>query len=64
MSERLLKLPEVLQLTGIGSKSEIDRKESAGNFPKRIRLGYRSIAWSESEINAWVQAIKTARGNE
>lgn len=63
MSERLLKLPEVIQLTGV-SKSEIDRKEKAGKFPKRIRLGYRSIAWAENEINAWIQAVKTARGNE
>lgn len=63
MSERLLKLPEVIQLTGL-SKSGIDRKEKAGGFPKRVRLGHRSIAWAESEINAWVQAVKTARGTE
>ncbi len=64
MTERLLKLPEVIQVTGM-SKSAIARKEKAGEFPKRIKLGARSMAWSETEINAWVQAkIKTARGNE
>lgn len=63
MTERLLKLPEVIKLTGV-SKSAILRKENAGEFPKRIKLGARSVAWSETEINAWVQAIKTARGNE
>lgn len=64
MIERLLKLPEVIQMTGV-SKSAILRKEKVGEFPKRIKLGPRSVAWSETEINAWVQAIKTAReGNQ
>lgn len=63
MTERLLKLPEVIELTGV-SKSGIARKEKAGEFPKRIKLGLRGVAWSETEINAWVQAIKTARGQD
>jgi prophage regulatory protein len=63
MTDRLLKLPEVIQVTGL-SKSGIARKEKAGEFPRRIKLGARSVAWSETEINAWVQAIKTARGND
>lgn len=64
MAERMLKLPEVIQVTGI-SKSAIARKEKAGEFPKRIKLGVRSVAWSETEINAWVQAIiRNARGHE
>lgn len=62
MADRLLKLPEVIDKTGI-SKTSIARKEEAGEFPKRIKLGPRSVAWSETEINAWIQASKEARGN-
>lgn len=62
MADRLLKLPEVIELTRT-SKSSILRKEKAGEFPKRIKLGPRSVAWSETEINAWIQAtIKKSRG--
>ena len=57
MADRLLKLPEVIELTRT-SKSSILRKEKAGEFPKRIKLGPRSVAWSETEINAWIQAAK------
>ena len=30
------------------------KQEAAGNFPKRIRTGRRSIAWHGDEIQAWV----------
>lgn len=62
MADRLLKLSEVIGLTGV-SKSSIARKEEAGEFPKRIKVGPRRVAWSENEINAWIQATKEARGN-
>lgn len=55
MDERLLKLPEVISLTGL-SKSTIDRKERDNEFPKRVKLGARWVAWPESKIKAWVQA--------
>ena len=55
--DRLLRLAEVTQLTGI-SKSTLDRMERRGAFPRRLRLGYRSVAWRESEINAWLKNLK------
>lgn len=57
MPDRMLKLQEVIDLTRV-SKTSIARKEKAGEFPKRIKLGARSVAWSENEINAWIQAAK------
>lgn len=64
MDERLLKLPDVKQKTSL-SATEIDRRESAGAFPKRLTLGYRTVVWVGSEIEAWVQnTIKTARGQQ
>lgn len=62
MTERLLKLPEVISLTGL-SKSTIDRKERDNEFPKRVKLGARAIAWPESKIKAWVQATIEATGD-
>ena len=61
MTERLLKLKEVISLTGL-SKSTIDRKERDNAFPKRVKLGQRWVAWPESKIKAWVQATIEATG--
>lgn len=36
------------------SKTTLWRWENAGKFPRRIRLGARSIAWSLDEIHNWL----------
>jgi prophage regulatory protein len=37
------------------SLTEIDRKESAGKFPKRVRLGPSRVAYVEAEVEAWIE---------
>ena len=52
---RVLIFPELKSEKGIPwSRVEIWRKEKAGKFPKRIKLGDRAIAWIESEIDGWL----------
>lgn len=58
--ERLIKLPEVIKMTGI-SRTEIYRLEAVGKFPKRVPLSERSTAWVEAEVAAWVRAKIAAR---
>jgi prophage regulatory protein len=60
--ERLIKLPEVLKLTGL-SRSEIYRLEgtSPPKFPKRVPLSERSTAWVEAEVLEWVRTKIAAR---
>lgn len=36
------------------SRSQIDRLERAGRFPRRIKLGSRRVAWRADEIAKWV----------
>ena len=50
---RFLRLPEVLQMTGMG-KSTIYRWMDKGIFPKQIQLGERSVVWDEQEITDWM----------
>lgn len=52
---RLLRLPEVLYLTGL-SRSNIYRKIKAGTFPASVDLGANSVAFLEEEVLAWIQA--------
>lgn len=49
----LIKLPAVKQRSTL-STSEIYRRIAAGTFPKQIRLGAKSVAWLESDIDQWI----------
>ena len=51
---RSLREPEVRHRTGLSSPT-IWRKEAAGDFPRRLKLGSRSVGWLESEIDGWVR---------
>ncbi len=52
--ERFLRLTDVMARTGL-SRSAIYLSISEGNFPQNINLSARSVAWRESEIDAWMQ---------
>lgn len=49
---QLIKLPDVIELTGLSSSS-IYRLASQGEFPRPIKLtaGGRSSAWIADEVN-------------
>ena len=51
---RFLRLREVLHRTGLG-RSTVYRWMDEGRFPKSVRLGGRSVAWIEHEIDEWLQ---------
>ena len=54
-SKRLIRIREVIQLTGI-SKSYIYQLVNQNLFPKSIQLvpGGTSVAWVESEVHDWI----------
>lgn len=56
MSERLIRRPEVEQLTGLSAQS-IYRLMARGDFPKSIPLTERARAWKESDVHQWVQTV-------
>ncbi|MEM7618391.1 MAG: AlpA family transcriptional regulator [Pseudomonadota bacterium] len=51
---RLLKLPEVMSITGL-SRSSIYAFIQQEKFPSPVSLGARAVAWVEPEINEWIQ---------
>ncbi|MEM7665060.1 MAG: AlpA family transcriptional regulator [Pseudomonadota bacterium] len=51
---RFIRLREVLHRTGLG-RSTVYRWMDEGRFPKSVRLGGRSVAWIEHEIDEWLQ---------
>ncbi len=51
---RLIRLAEVLNKTGL-SKSHLYRLMKEGDFPSSTGLGLRARAWSELEVNQWIE---------
>lgn len=51
--DRLLRKPEVTAKTGL-SVSAIYRLETAGRFPRRRKIGLRTVAWYESDIEEFI----------
>lgn len=51
----LLRLPDVQKLTGL-SRSSVYRLEATGDFPRRVGLSERAVAWRENELLDWIEA--------
>lgn len=50
---RILRLPAVLALTGVG-RTYIYEQMKLGNFPQSRPIGVRAVGWDSLEIEAWV----------
>ena len=62
MEMKILRLPEVKEITGL-SRSTIYLRMSEGTFPKHISLGARAVGWLKSEVNTWMEErINESRG--
>ena len=62
---RLLRLPSVLDKTGL-SKSSLYEKIASEHFPKPVRLGTdaKSVAWPEHEVDQWIHDAIRRRGGD
>ncbi|HEK2644064.1 TPA: AlpA family transcriptional regulator [Proteus mirabilis] len=60
----LIRLSEVLRRTGY-SKAWIYRLIKENDFPKQVKIGARSIAFVESEVDEWIaNKIAESRSGE
>lgn len=59
--KRLIRVPEVLRRIGL-SRTTMYELIKEGRFPDKITISSRSVAFVESEIDAWIeQTIQTSR---
>ncbi|SUC35053.1 Predicted transcriptional regulator [Providencia rustigianii] len=64
IKENLIRLPEVQRRTGY-CKAWIYKLMDAGQFPKSVKIGTRSIAFVESEVDEWIaNKIAESRSNK
>jgi prophage regulatory protein len=58
----VLRLPQVELLCGL-SRSSIYRLEAEGQFPRRVRLTARSVAWPRDAVVKWLESRPTAHAD-
>lgn len=51
--KRFIRVPEVLRRVGF-SRTTLYERIKEGSFPDRVKIGLRSVAFVESEIDAWI----------
>jgi prophage regulatory protein len=52
-STRLLRLPQVIDRTGI-RKTKLYELQKDGLFPMRIQITTHAVGWVEDEIETWI----------
>jgi prophage regulatory protein len=55
----MLRLSQVATITGL-SKTKIYQLQIQGDFPMRVQLSPRRVAWVEAEVQAWLAARITS----
>ena len=58
--KRLVRMREVCNKIGVG-RSTLYKMIHAGNFPPPKQLGGRTVAWLESDIDAWIGSRGSTR---
>ena len=58
-----LRMPEVLKLTGL-SRTTIWRMEARGDFPRKVKLGPRAVAYRASEVEEWMDSRQPVGAEE
>ncbi|MCM2366510.1 AlpA family phage regulatory protein [Proteus terrae] len=55
-----IRMPDVLKKTGL-SRSTIRTLEKKGDFPKRMYLSVRCVAWEAEEVDEWLEKRSQSR---
>ncbi len=62
-STRLLRVNSVLEKVAL-SRTELQRQINDGTFPRPLKLGPRTIAWTEASIDAWIASLPEDDGKQ
>ena len=52
---RILRMAEVIKLTGYG-RASIYNFMKEGTFPQSRKLGLRAVGWNSQEVQAWIDS--------
>jgi len=58
MTDRIVRPAEAATITGL-SLPTIWRREQAGTFPTKVRIGINSVGYKMSAIQSWMDSLET-----
>jgi len=61
---RLIRLPEVLAMTGLRNRQDLYLGMKKGGFPTPVKISSRAVAWRLNEIQDWIESRPLARGSK
>ena len=62
MEDKLLSYAELGDVLGVPySRQHLRRLEAKGEFPARVKVGDRKVAWSMQEVRQWMEERKKVR---
>lgn len=53
-NQTIIRVNDVLSLTGLKSRTTLWRRLRAGKFPEPVDLGGGQIGWIESDVQEWI----------
>lgn len=53
---RIIRIEELQQMIGGIHRTTLRKWEESGKFPKRIKLGARSMGWVLKDIQEWIES--------
>jgi prophage regulatory protein len=53
---KMLRLDEVIKMTGLSRSSIYRYESSSAAFPKRRRVGPNAVRWLDTDVEAWMQS--------
>jgi len=54
--EQFLRLPQVIELTGLSKSTIWKWIHTKENFPKQLKISPKKSVWRKTEILAWMEA--------
>lgn len=61
-STRAIRLPELVNISGISRSSLWRKVKTDPAFPKPFKLSEGITVWDEAEVREWIEAKKSMRG--
>ncbi|SFB94507.1 transcriptional regulator, AlpA family [Microbulbifer thermotolerans] len=60
MHDKILRLPAVLEATGL-KRTSLYMMRRDGGFPQPVQIGKRAVGWRQSDIQKWIDQRATMR---
>lgn len=56
---RIIRFDELTTIVGGVNRTTIKRWEESGQFPKRVKLGQRSMGWLLKDVQEWIESRRS-----